>query len=130
MHGTPVQGHMNITFTYYYHGMEDVLYEERMVGSGSTTENQPAIFPGSSEPIRSSSLNSVFQIDGEADFLFDVPDYHLMYRRSIEMSDYGSYMEDQVFVSILVHVTDHLTGEDTPTTELKKIDLTSRGPGV
>lgn len=23
---------MNITFTYYYHGMEDVLYEDRMVG--------------------------------------------------------------------------------------------------
>lgn len=65
-------------------------------------------------------MTSVFQIDGESDFLFDVPDYHLMYKRSIEMGDDGSYMEDQVFVSILVHVTEHLTGEDTPTTESKK----------
>lgn len=67
----------------------------------------------------------VFQIDGEADFLFDVPDYHLMYRRSMEMSDYGSYMEDQVFVSVLVYVTEHLTGEDTPC-----VDVTPRGPGL
>lgn len=62
----------------------------------------------------------VFQIDGEADFMLDVRYYHLVYRRSMEMSDYGSYMEDQVFVSVLVHVTEHLTGEDTPTTEAKK----------
>lgn len=31
-YGKPVQGHMNITFLYYFHGMEDVLYEDRMVG--------------------------------------------------------------------------------------------------
>lgn len=106
---------MNITFTYYYHGMEDVLYEDRMVGLKIP---QPPS-QRSSDPTRSASLFPVFQIDGEADFLFDVPDYHLMYRRSLEMSDYDSYMEDQVFVSVLVHVTEHLTGEDTPTTEAK-----------
>lgn len=43
-----------------------------------------------------------------------------MYRRSIEMSDYDSYMEDQVFVSILVHVTEHVTGEETLTMEAKR----------
>lgn len=77
------------------------------------SKNPPNVSSRSSDPIRSASLFLVFQIDGEADFLFDVADYHLMYRRSMEMSDYGSYMEDQVFVSVLVHVTEHLTGEDT-----------------
>lgn len=38
----------------------------------------------------------------------------------MHMSDYGSNMEDQLFVSILVNVTEHLTGEDTPTTEATK----------
>lgn len=37
VHGKPVQGHMNITFTYYYHGMEDVLYEDKMVSPGQIT---------------------------------------------------------------------------------------------
>lgn len=31
-YGKPVRGHMNITFLYYFHGTEDVLYEDRMVG--------------------------------------------------------------------------------------------------
>lgn len=45
------------------------------------------------------------------------------------MSDYGSYMDDQVFVSILVHVTEHLTGEEMPTQEAKK-ELILRSPGL
>lgn len=44
---------MNITFTYYYHGMEDVLYEERMVGPRAISEKATSQDPQT--PNRSSS---------------------------------------------------------------------------
>ncbi|KAF3850306.1 hypothetical protein F7725_020025 [Dissostichus mawsoni] len=52
---------------------------------------------------------ALFQIDGEADFLYEVPDYSYRPRskRRTEMF-YPRYMEDSL--EIIVNVTEHLTG--------------------
>lgn len=42
--------------------------------------------------------------------MFDVPDYHLMYKRSAAMNDYDGYGQEE-FVTVVVHVTEHLTGD-------------------
>ncbi|KAM9339287.1 CD109 antigen [Symphorus nematophorus] len=49
------------------------------------------------------------EIDGTADFVFDVPGYHPMKKRALEMSDYDDYM-DHEFLTIVAHVTEKLTG--------------------
>ncbi|XP_034059074.1 LOW QUALITY PROTEIN: CD109 antigen-like [Gymnodraco acuticeps] len=80
VYGKPVQGHMNITFIHKFHGFEEAYTEEGE------------------------------EIDGEADFLFDVPDhsYHPRSTRQSEMF-YGGNMEEEG-LEIVVHVTEHLTG--------------------
>lgn len=42
--------------------------------------------------------------------MFDVPDYHLMYKRSVGMNDYDAYGPEE-FVTVVVHVMEHLTGD-------------------
>lgn len=49
-------------------------------------------------------------MDGEADFVFDLPVYHLMKRRAPGMSFYHGYTEHE-FISVQVHVTETLTGK-------------------
>ncbi|XP_076612690.1 CD109 antigen [Chaetodon auriga] len=49
------------------------------------------------------------EINGTADFMFDVPDYHPVNRRAHEMVFYDGYMDDE-FLMIVVHVTEDLTG--------------------
>ncbi|XP_070782389.1 CD109 antigen [Enoplosus armatus] len=49
------------------------------------------------------------QIDGTTDFMFDVPDYYPMNKRALEMIFYDGYMDDE-FLTIVVHVTERLTG--------------------
>ncbi|XP_033979709.1 LOW QUALITY PROTEIN: CD109 antigen-like [Trematomus bernacchii] len=80
VYGKPVQGHMNITFIHKFHGYEDAYTEEGK------------------------------EIDGEADFLFDVPDhsYHPRSKRRSEMFYEGNMEEEGL--EIIVHVTEHLTG--------------------
>ncbi|XP_040920879.1 CD109 antigen [Toxotes jaculatrix] len=48
------------------------------------------------------------EIDGTADFTFDVPDYHHMGKRALEMIFNEGYMNE--FLTIVVNVTEHLTG--------------------
>ncbi|XP_034059076.1 CD109 antigen-like isoform X2 [Gymnodraco acuticeps] len=79
VYGKPVQGHMNITFIHKFNRFQDAYTEEGK------------------------------EIDGEADFLYEVPDYS--YRpRSTRQSEmfYLRYMEDSL--EIIVNVTEHLTG--------------------
>ncbi|KAK1889430.1 CD109 antigen [Dissostichus eleginoides] len=80
VYGKPVQGHMNITFIHKFHGFEEAYNEEGE------------------------------EIDGEADFLFDVPDhsYHPRSKRRTEMFYEGNMEEEGL--EIIVHVTEHLTG--------------------
>nr|XP_046229740.1 CD109 antigen [Scatophagus argus] len=78
VHGKPVQGHMNMTFLYSFHGIREAFDEDR-------------------------------EIDGTADFMFDVPDYRLMRKRAPDKFFYDGYMDDK-FLMIVVHVTEHLTG--------------------
>ncbi|KAM9840307.1 CD109 antigen [Aulostomus maculatus] len=62
------------------------------------------------------------QIDGTADFMFSVPDYHLMSRRALEMVFYEGFAGDE-FLTIEVHVTEDLTGltyDSTATVSLAK----------
>ncbi|XP_068199390.1 CD109 antigen [Antennarius striatus] len=75
-YGKPVLGWMNVTFFYNYNGYEDVFHDYRDV-----------------------------MIDGEADFMFDVPDHEMMSRRSLEMLPYG-----KEFVVVVAHVTEELSG--------------------
>lgn len=42
--------------------------------------------------------------------MFDVPDYHLMSKRSVGMNDYDEYRPEE-FVTVMVHVMEHLTGD-------------------
>ncbi|XP_039980771.1 CD109 antigen isoform X2 [Xiphias gladius] len=49
------------------------------------------------------------EIDGTEDFAFDVPDYHPMNKRALEMVFYDEYMNDE-FITIVVNVTERLTG--------------------
>ncbi|XP_030577917.1 CD109 antigen [Archocentrus centrarchus] len=69
-YGKPVQGHLNITFIYYFHGTDESYYEDR-------------------------------EIDGTERFSFDAPDYFTM--RSASMGNMES-------VTVVAHVTEHLTG--------------------
>ncbi|KAJ4928840.1 hypothetical protein JOQ06_004464 [Pogonophryne albipinna] len=80
VYGKPVQGHMNITFIHKFHG-----FEEAYTDGGE-------------------------EIDGEADFLFDVPDhsYRPRSKRQSEMFYEGNMEEEGL--EIVVHVTEHLTG--------------------
>lgn len=41
--------------------------------------------------------------------MFDIPDYHPMSRRALEMVFNDGFMDDE-FLMIVVHVTEHLTG--------------------
>lgn len=41
--------------------------------------------------------------------MFEVPDYHPVNRRALEMVFYDEYMDDE-FLTIVVHVTEDLTG--------------------
>ncbi|XP_042247389.1 CD109 antigen [Thunnus maccoyii] len=62
------------------------------------------------------------EIDGTADFMFDIPDYHPMSRRALEMVFNDGFMDDE-FLMIVVHVTEHLTGltyNSTATVSLAK----------
>ncbi|XP_051264948.1 CD109 antigen isoform X1 [Dicentrarchus labrax] len=47
------------------------------------------------------------EIDGTADFQFEVPDHHPMSKRALEMVSYDEFDE---FLTIVVHVTEDLTG--------------------
>ncbi|KAI9528342.1 hypothetical protein NQZ68_022034 [Dissostichus eleginoides] len=80
VYGKTVQGHMSITFIHKFHGFEEAYNEEGE------------------------------EIDGEADFLFDVPDhsYHPRSKRRTEMFYEGNMEEEGL--EIIVHVTEHLTG--------------------
>lgn len=42
--------------------------------------------------------------------MFDVPDYHLMYKRSAGMNDYDGYRPEES-VTVVVHVMEQLTGD-------------------
>lgn len=42
--------------------------------------------------------------------MFDVPDYHVMYKRSVGMNDYDGFRPEE-FVTVVVHVMEHLTGD-------------------
>ncbi|KAM4632857.1 CD109 antigen [Polymixia lowei] len=55
------------------------------------------------------------EIDGAADFMFDLPVYEDMAKRSVDMY-YEGYMDDEV-VTIVVHVTEYLTGLTYNSTE-------------
>ncbi|KAK5903091.1 hypothetical protein CgunFtcFv8_006901 [Champsocephalus gunnari] len=79
VYGKPVQGHMNITFIHKFNRFQDAYTDEGK------------------------------EIDGEADFLYEVPDYSYRPRskRRSEMF-YPRYMEDSL--EIIVNVTEHLTG--------------------
>ncbi|KAM7368320.1 hypothetical protein PAMP_014548 [Pampus punctatissimus] len=61
-------------------------------------------FHGIEEP-----YNENKEIDGTADFMFDVPDYHSTSRIALEMVSYDEFM-DREFLTIVVHVTENLTG--------------------
>lgn len=52
---------------------------------------------------------TLVQIDGTEDFAFEVPDYHPMNKRALEMVFYDEYMNDE-FITIVVNVTERLTG--------------------
>ncbi|XP_030260339.1 CD109 antigen isoform X1 [Sparus aurata] len=49
------------------------------------------------------------EIDGTTDFMFDVPEYHPMSKRAVESAFYEGSMDDE-FLTIVVHVTEQLTG--------------------
>ncbi|XP_005452481.2 CD109 antigen isoform X2 [Oreochromis niloticus] len=74
-YGKPVQGHLNMTFIYRFHGTVEFYYEDR-------------------------------EIDGTERFTFDAPDYFQM-RNDSKMMYYEGNAED---VTVVAHVTEHLTG--------------------
>ncbi|KAI4790643.1 hypothetical protein KUCAC02_034493, partial [Chaenocephalus aceratus] len=78
VYGKPVQGHMNITFIHKFNRFQDAYTDEGK------------------------------EIDGEADFLYEVPDYSYRPRMSRSEMFYPRYMEDSL--EIIVNVTEHLTG--------------------
>ncbi|XP_054475011.1 CD109 antigen [Anoplopoma fimbria] len=80
MYGMPVQGYMNITFLHNLHGMEEAYDEHK-------------------------------EIDGSTDVMFELPnyDYYMMSKRALEMAFYDGYLDDES-LTIVVHVTDHLSG--------------------
>lgn len=51
--------------------------------------------------------------------MFDIPDYHVMKKRALGMAFYDGYKED-AFVTIVVHVTEHLTGNQFFTSQHDK----------
>ncbi|KAM7395893.1 hypothetical protein PAMA_007252 [Pampus argenteus] len=60
-------------------------------------------------PLGEWTIVATVNIDGSADFMFDVPDYHPTSRIALEMVSYDEFM-DREFLTIVVHVTEHLTG--------------------
>ncbi|CAK6980420.1 CD109 antigen%2C partial [Scomber scombrus] len=63
------------------------------------------------------------EIDGTADFMFDIPNYHPMTKRALDMVFYDDELMDGEFLTIVVHVTEHLTGltyNSTATVSLAK----------
>ena len=52
----------------------------------------------------------MIQIDGTADFMFDIPEYHPMSKRAVESAFYEGSV-DYEFLTIVVHVTEQLTGK-------------------
>lgn len=61
-------------------------------------------------------------MDGEADFMFDLPVYHLMKKRAPGMSFYDGYTEDE-FVTIQVHVTENLTGNQVWLPNMRNVKM-------
>ncbi|XP_053193438.1 CD109 antigen, partial [Scomber japonicus] len=62
------------------------------------------------------------EIDGTADFMFDIPSYHPMNKRALDMLFYDELMDGE-FLTIVAHVTEHLTGltyNSTTTVSLAK----------
>lgn len=53
--------------------------------------------------------DALIQIDGSADFTFDIPDLYELKRRALGIAFYEGYVEEE-FVTITARVTEDLTG--------------------
>lgn len=108
MYGKPVHGHVNLTFIYHLHGADEVVHEHMQV---SEAEHRQTEVPNRLNP----SFLFLLQIDGTADFTFDLLAYHHMEKSNVGMFFYDGHMDDQS-VTVLVQVTEQLTGNTATAT--------------
>lgn len=102
MYGKPVRGHVNLTFIYHLHGADEAVNEHMQV---CEAEHKQTEAPN----CLNSSFLFLLQIDGTADFTFDLLGYHHMKESHVGMSFYDGHVDDQS-VTVLVQVTEELTG--------------------
>lgn len=97
-----MRGHLNLTFIYHLSGVDEVVHEHMQVSERGQKQTEA--------PDR---LNSTFlplaQIDGMADFSFDLQGYHQQTKSHLAVAFYNGHV-DEGSVTVLVHVTDQLTG--------------------
>lgn len=102
MYGKPVRGHVNLTFICRRHGAEEAVHEHMQVFE---PEEKQTDAPN----CLNSTLLSLLQIDGTADFTFDLLASRHVKKGHLGMVFYDGHMDDDS-VTVMVHVTEHLTG--------------------
>lgn len=102
MYGKTVHGHVNLTFIYHLHSADEVVHEHMQV---CEAEHKQTEAPN----CLNSSFLFLLQIDGTADFTFDLLAYHHLEKTHVGMSFYDGHVDDQS-VTVLVQVTEQLTG--------------------
>lgn len=101
MYGKPVRGHVNLTFVYHRPGADEAVHEHMQVCEPERKQTEAPDRPHS-------TCLSLLQIDGTADFTFDPLGYQHGKQSHLGMVYNGHVDEDSV--SVMVHVTEHLTG--------------------
>lgn len=102
MYGKPVRGHVNLTFIYHRYGADEAVHEHMQVFEPEEKQTDAA-------NRRNSTLLSLLQIDGMADFTFDLLASRPVETSHLEMLSYSGQVGDDS-VTVEVKVTEHLTG--------------------